>query len=68
MSVPPYDIFRGHPNKDPMWIEVLDSLAVARDRMAECAQRNPGPYFIFCHRSCAVVASVDTSMPDAAQA
>jgi hypothetical protein len=61
MSVPPYDIFRGHPNKDIMSVEALDSLALAKDRIAECARRNPGPYFIFSHRSSAVVVAPNST-------
>ncbi len=68
MSIPPYDIFRGHPDKDAVWIEAMDSLAVANYRMAEHARQKPGPYFIFCHTNRVIVASVDTSMTDAAQA
>jgi hypothetical protein len=68
MSIPRYDIFRGHPSKDAMWLEALDSLAVATYRMAEHARQKPGPYFIFCHTNRLIVASVDTSMTDAAKA
>jgi hypothetical protein len=67
-SVPPYDIFRGHPKKDPMWVEALDRLTAANDRMVEYSRQNPGPYFIFCHSTRAVLASIDTSMRDVAQA
>jgi hypothetical protein len=68
MSAPLYDIFSGHPNEDPLWVEAVDSLAAANQRMAEHARQNPGPYFIFCHKNKAVLASVDTSMSDAAHA
>jgi hypothetical protein len=67
MSVPLYDIFRGHPNKEPLWLEAVDSLAAAKSRMVEHAQQNPGPYFIFCPTTCAVTASIDTSMSEAAR-
>ncbi len=66
MSIPPYDIFRGHPNKDATWVEALDSLAAANHRMVEHARQNPGPYFIFCHISRAVQSSIDTSKTKAA--
>jgi hypothetical protein len=68
MSVPPYDIFRGNPNKDPMWLEAVDRVATAKSRMVEHALLKPGPYFIFCHISRTVLATIDTSMRDAAHA
>jgi hypothetical protein len=67
-SIPPYDIFRGHPKKDRIWVEALDSLTTANDRMIEQARLNPGPYFIFCHSTRAVLASIDTSITDGVQA
>jgi hypothetical protein len=60
--IPPYDIFRGHPNKDPMWVEALEDSAAAKKRMQYHAMQNPGPYFIFCHKTREVVASIDTSI------
>jgi hypothetical protein len=68
MSVPLYDIFSGHPSNGAIWVEAVDNLAAANDRMVEYARENPGPYFIFCHKNRVIVASVDTSMTDAAQA
>jgi hypothetical protein len=68
MSVPLYDIFSVYPNKDTIWVEAVDNLAAANRCMAEHARENPGPYFIFCQRSCEVVGAVDTSMADAAKA
>jgi hypothetical protein len=65
MTVPPYDIFRGHPNKDATWVEALGSLAAANQCMAEHARQNPGPYFVFCHASREVQSSVDTSKREA---
>jgi hypothetical protein len=59
--MPAYDNFRGHSDKDAMWVEALHNLAAANQRMAEHARQNPGPYFIFCQVSGAVQSSVDTS-------
>jgi hypothetical protein len=66
-SVPPYDIFRGHPKKDPIWVETLNSLTAANVSMVVHARLNPGPYFIFCHATRAVLASIDTSTTVGAQ-
>jgi hypothetical protein len=62
MSVPLYDVFCGHPNKEALWIEAVDGLGAANDRMKEHAQRNPGPYFVFCQQTHAVLAAIDTSI------
>jgi hypothetical protein len=67
MSVPLYDVFRGHPNKEALWIEAVDGLGAANDRMKEHAQRIPGSYFVFCQRTHAVMARIDTSVSSDAQ-
>jgi hypothetical protein len=66
MSIPEYDILRGHPNKDATWVEALDTLAAANHRMVEHARQNAGPYFIVCHISRAVQSGSDTSKTKAA--
>jgi|HubBroStandDraft_4_1064222.scaffolds.fasta_scaffold3141331_1 hypothetical protein len=67
MNVPPYDIFAVRNNiKDVKWLEAVDGLGAANDRMKEHAQRIPGSYFVFCQRTHAVLARIDTSfMADA---
>jgi hypothetical protein len=67
MSVPLYDVFRGHPNKEALWIEAVDGLGAANDRMKEHAQRIPAPYVVFCQRTHAVMARIDTSVSSDAQ-
>jgi hypothetical protein len=44
-----FDIFRGHYlEKDAIWLEAVQGLASARDRMRQIAAHNPGPYFVYC--------------------
>jgi hypothetical protein len=62
MSAPQYDIFRGSRDKDAVWVEAVDVLDRANDRMKEHALQNPGPYFVLCHRTHSVLASIDTSI------
>jgi hypothetical protein len=63
MSVPQYDLFRvRNNNKDVMWLEAVDGLGAANDRMKGHAQRIPGSYFVFCQRTHAVLAAIDTSI------
>ena len=66
MSVPLYDIFRGHPNKETLWVEAVDDSTAAKERMQYHALQEPGPYFVFCHRTRQVLASVDTSKSNGA--
>jgi hypothetical protein len=40
MRVPLYDLFSGHPKRDPTWLEALDSLTAANHGMEECAREN----------------------------
>jgi hypothetical protein len=61
MSVPQYDIFRGRHDESPTWVEAVDDSAVANERMQYHALQNPGPYFIFCHLTRRILASIDTS-------
>jgi hypothetical protein len=62
MSAPQYDIFRGSQDKGALWVEAVDGLGRANDRMKEHALQNPGPYFVFCYRTQAILASIDTSI------
>lgn len=54
-------IFSGRPDKGALWLETVDGLDCARSRMKEMAEKSPGPYFVFCTRRFAVLASIDTS-------
>jgi hypothetical protein len=68
MNVPQYDIFRVRSNnQDVMWLEAVDGLGAANDRMKGHAQRMPGSYFVFCQRTHTVMARIDTSVSSDAQ-
>lgn len=60
MREPAFDIFSGTTDKDAMWMEAVEGLASARERMEEIARTNPGQYFVFAQRSRAILARVDT--------
>lgn len=60
MSQPTFDIFSGTTDRDAMWMEAVDGLASARERMEEIARTRPGRYFVFAQRSCAILARIDT--------
>jgi L-amino acid N-acyltransferase YncA len=59
---PMYDIFSGRfPNANVLWLQSVVGLAAARERMQTLAAQKPGPYFVFCTSSHAIVASVDST-------
>ena len=63
MTVPTYHIFSGLPDRDALWLEAVEGLGAAHDRMRERAVKRPGAYFVFCAQTHTVLASIDTSRP-----
>jgi hypothetical protein len=61
MNTPKYDIFSGSGHRDAMWIEAVECLGAANERMKELATEKPGPYFVFCATRGVVLARVDTT-------
>jgi len=61
MSVSTFDIFRGAPDKDAMWLEAVEELGIAFDRMKELAAESPGPYFVFDTKSHKTLAFINTA-------
>jgi len=60
--VPTYDIFAGrHGDTDARWIEPVEGLGCAYERMKEISAKERGPYFILDAHSHKVLASVDTT-------
>jgi hypothetical protein len=54
------DIFSGELEKDASWLEAVQGLAGAKERMKQIAAERPGKYFIFCVADSAVLESMDT--------
>lgn len=42
-----FDIFSGELEKDAIWVEAVEGLATAKERMKQIASETPGRYFIF---------------------
>jgi hypothetical protein len=62
MTVPRFDIFYGRfPEADIVWMECVEGLGAATERMKALAAESPGPYFVFDTHCHAVMASIDTS-------
>lgn len=62
MNIPAYDIFSGRFGRDAVWMEAVEGLAAAVEKMKAYANNSPGPYFVFNVHSHEVLASVDTSI------
>jgi hypothetical protein len=59
---PTFDIFRGtFADKNAMWVEAVNGLTAARERMEVIAAEQPGAYFLFSSMSHAVLAIVNTT-------
>jgi hypothetical protein len=56
-----FDIFSGGPEKDPMWLETVEGLSGARERMEQLAAQKPGHYFLFSTAAQAILAEIETS-------
>jgi len=62
MRVSQLHIFSGFRDKNALWLESVERLAAANERMKQLAGEEPGPYFVFSTDTSNVVASVDTSI------
>jgi hypothetical protein len=60
-NVPMYDIFSGTGYKDAQWLEAVEGLAAAQQRMKQLAAAVPGAYFVFSVESKAILAKLDTT-------
>ncbi|HTZ48566.1 MAG TPA: hypothetical protein VMH20_13295 [Verrucomicrobiae bacterium] len=59
-----YDIFSGQMNNAALWVEAVEGLGNAYQRMTELAANSPGCYFIFCTRTHTVRGSINTVNPE----
>ena len=64
MRIAEYDIFSGSTDKDAVWLDAVEGLGAAYDRMKVYARRSPGPYFVFCQKTHAVLAHVNTTISE----
>jgi hypothetical protein len=60
MNEPIFDIFMGTLDKNPMWLEAVEGLSNARERMERIAAAIPGPYFIFSQATHSILARTET--------
>jgi hypothetical protein len=59
--IPSYEIFSGRFGyTEVLWLESVEGLGNAFERMKEIALATPGPYFLFCNRTHQRMAAIDT--------
>jgi hypothetical protein len=55
-----FDIFSGAPVEHGRWVEAVEGLASARQRMGQIAAEKPGKYFLFSDTDQSILAQIDT--------
>lgn len=61
MNSPTFDVFRGSLENGALWIESIEGLGAATQRMFQLSVLRPGAYFVFDCEKHKVLASTDTS-------
>ena len=64
MSVPVYDVFSGTCAYDAVWLETMQTLESACERMKRFAATSPGPYFVIRYDTGVVVAQLNAVRKD----
>jgi len=60
MSIHTFDIFLGSGVNDALWLESIEGLDAATERMKEIAAQRPGTYFVLSLPDRFVIAKTDT--------
>lgn len=63
-----FDIFRKDISGQPVWVEAVENLAVAKHRVFELGAHRPGQYLIFSQKTGQIVSTVTTVASPAARA
>ena len=56
-----YDIFLGTSEQDALWLEAVEGLSRAKERLSQIAAHKPGNYFIFSSQAQAIIARLRAS-------
>lgn len=64
MKEPTFDIFSGESDKAPVWIEAVEGLSKARERLEQIAAKKPGKYFLFSLYSGSILLEIETFHKD----
>ncbi len=60
MSEETFDIFSGAPEEYGSWVEAIEGLSSAQQRMEQIAAEKPGKYFLFSSADQSILTQVDT--------
>jgi hypothetical protein len=60
MKRPTFDVFSGTPGEHPLWLETVEGLSNARERMEQLAAKEPGRYFAFSPLNNAALSRIET--------
>ena len=60
MKRPTFDVFSGTPGEDPLWLETVEGLSNARERMEQLAANEPGRYFVFSPLTNATLSRIES--------
>ena len=55
-----FDIFSGGSDKDGVWIDSVEGLSNARERIEQIAAKTPGKYFLFSAKSSSILLRIET--------
>ena len=61
MSVSRFEIFKGSSDRQAIWVESVEELSAANERMKELADESPGSYFVFDVRARRILTTLDTT-------
>jgi len=59
MNETTFDIFSGAPEENGLWIEAVEGLSNARQRMGQIAAQTPGKYFLFSRSSHSILTRIN---------
>lgn len=54
----PNDILRNIVQENPIWVEAVENLEMAKRRVVELVARAPGQYLVFCQRTGRFVSTI----------
>jgi hypothetical protein len=61
MTVPKYHIFSGVRDKSGLWLDSIEGLEAAKERIRQLSEKSPGHYYVFCAKTLQPITFVDTS-------
>jgi len=61
MKILKYHIFSGLRDKGGSWLDSVEGLETAIERIRQLSEKSPGRYYVFCAKTLQPLASIDTS-------